>query len=205
MRNNAFKEHLMSRIKVNKILLYDCEATCFDDSQKTKNEGELIEIAIVPLDLDRMELREDLFYSSLVKPLKSEISRYCTDLTGITQEQINERGKSFNVVALEIREKYQQRVANGSYGNYDPWLIERTSRAHNVKNPFEKTHYNIKNMYSIFSGAKKEMGLLAALSDSKKTFKGCQHTALDDTLNMGRLILPYFKMLKEMRESIKNG
>lgn len=189
----------MSRIKVNKLLVYDCEATCDEDKEWTRNNGELIEIGITVIDLVTFEIRQDLEYSSLVKPINTKITEYCTNLTGITQKHVDETGKDYSVVASEIREKYQQRVANGSWGNFDPELIKKTSKLHNVKYPMENTHYNLKNWYSIMSGSTKEFGLQKALQNENMKFEGTPHTALDDARNAARLILKHLKLLRTAR------
>ena len=150
----------MSRIKVTKLLVYDCEATCWEDMDKTKNEGELIEIGIVPIDLEMLSVREDLVYSSLVKPVRTKISQHCT--------------------------------------------IKKTSKEHGIKSPFEETHYNLKNMYSMLAGCSKEIGLAKALERENMVFKGNPHTALDDAVNTAYLIVKYLKYLRTARIIAKN-
>lgn len=201
---NVTKGVFMGRIKTNKLLVYDCEATCWNDREKTRNEGELIEIGIVPIDLSTFEVREDLSYSALIKPANTRISQYCTELTGISQDQIDERAKTFDVVVDEILNKYQQRVANGSWGNFDPKIVKKAAKAYDTRFPFEDTHYNLKNMYSLLSGRSRELSLIKAIEAEGLSFKGTQHTAIDDAINTAIIISKHLKFLRTSRLIAKN-
>ena len=76
--------------KLDQILVIDVEATCWPGAPPDGQESEVIEIGICPLDVatgERLEKR-----SILVKPECSRVSEFCTQLTSLTQKQVDQRG-----------------------------------------------------------------------------------------------------------------
>jgi len=179
----------MIKAKLDRIFVYDLEATCYHDKTKPT---EIIEIGIVPLDLLTMEVREDISFSSLIINRKTEISDFCTELTGITQQMIKENGKDFGDVCNTIGKFYSIKYPHGSWGNYDIVKLQSQCKEYGVDFPFGKTHYNLKNLYAILTGDRNEKGLGKALKERKMEFKGKQHSALDDAINTALLMRDVF-------------
>lgn len=182
----------MIKTKLDRLLIYDLEATCYHD--KTK-KTEIIEIGIVPLDLDTLEVREDIAFSSLIINRKTEISEFCTELTGITQQMIKERGKDFADVCNTISKFYSKKYPSASWGNYDDTKLKLQCDEYGIEFPFGKTHHNLKNLYALLTGDRNEKGLANALKERKMEFKGTQHCALDDAINTA---LVFANVLKEL-------
>ena len=68
----------MARL-LDKILVIDLESTCWDGPPPEGQVSEIIEIGVVTLDVAALQ-RVDK-QSILIKPTKSEISAFCTQLT----------------------------------------------------------------------------------------------------------------------------
>lgn len=170
----------MIKTKLDRLLIVDLEATCFNDKTKPT---EIIEIGVAPIDLETLDVREDICYASLVINKKTHISDFCTDLTGITQEMIDKDGKDFSVVCAEIEKYYSKKYPWGSWGNYDLNKMNIQCSQYGIQVPFGSTHYNIKNLFSLLTGNRNEFGLEKALKQRKMSFKGRQHSALDDAIN----------------------
>ena len=71
------------------ICAMDLELTCWD-TQETRfsDKQEIIEIGVVILDANRLIIEDKI--SRTVKPwYHPELSDYCIDLTGITQDEVN--------------------------------------------------------------------------------------------------------------------
>lgn len=179
----------MIKAKLDRIFIYDLEATCFHDKTKPT---EIIEIGIVPLDLLTMEVREDISFSSLIINRKTEVSDFCTELTGITQQMIKEKGKDFADVCNTISKYYSQKYPSASWGNYDLVKLTSQCKEYSIPTPFGKTHYNLKNLYAILTGDRNEKGLTNALKERKMEFKGKQHSALDDAINTALIMRDVF-------------
>ena len=70
----------------------DVEATCWAGEPPAGQRNEIIEIGVCVLDLGSLERVEKR--SLLVQPEHSEVSTFCTDLTGLTPEEVS-TGLSF--------------------------------------------------------------------------------------------------------------
>ena len=74
--------------KLDHVLVIDIEATCWDIGQQPKGEvSDVIEIGVCPVEvgtLTRLEKR-----SILIRPERSTVSPFCTQLTTLTQEQVD--------------------------------------------------------------------------------------------------------------------
>lgn len=193
---NKGKKIEVAKQKLKKILIYDLEATCWEDREKTKNEGEIIEIGVVPLDLRDMELRHDLGRSWLIKPKRTEISKYCTELTGITQDEINENALPFNEVMNSIRKAYSKDHPCSGWGWYDYWKLNSACSENNIDFPFNRVYQDLKMLYALLTGRTKPAGLKEAISEQGLKFLGDQHRALNDAMNTGDLICHTLKKAK---------
>jgi inhibitor of KinA sporulation pathway (predicted exonuclease) len=182
----------MTKFKLDRINVVDCEATCVDDNVWTRENGELIQISVVPIDLRTMTVRKDLAYTSYVKPLRTEISEYCTNLTGIKASDVADAPDPSHVFK-EILEKYTANSVWGSWGKYDFHLIDKTCKTLGIANPFPDNYYNLKNTYSLLNGFRKEMGLDKALSEESLSFEGNKHDAYWDAVNTAKLMLKVLK------------
>ena len=70
-------------------LVIDIESTCWDHKTPEGMDNEIIEIGISGIDYKTKEVR--LRETIVVKPEYSTISDFCTELTTLTQEYIDEK------------------------------------------------------------------------------------------------------------------
>jgi inhibitor of KinA sporulation pathway (predicted exonuclease) len=85
------------------VLVVDVEATCWEGSPPEGEENEIIEIGLCLLDVKSGERRER--ESMLVRPERSRVSAFCTELTTLTQEQV-EQGIPFADACALLHTKY---------------------------------------------------------------------------------------------------
>ena len=92
-------------------LVIDIEATCWDKdedgyfTEKQKQESEIIEIGITPISMPDKKILES--ESIIVRPTNSEISEYCTNLTTLTPEFVDEVGIPFDEAIDTLKMKYR--------------------------------------------------------------------------------------------------
>src|SRR5271170_7418666 len=101
------------------LLVVDIEATCWElpKDQPAGQKNEIIEIGIVPISLVELTIGEPR--NVLVKPTTSKVSRFCTRLTTLSQEQVD-AGISFREACKTlIEEMDSQRIPWVSWGDYD--------------------------------------------------------------------------------------
>ena len=172
------------------IIVVDVESTCDANDPITGRPNELfkseiIEIGYAILDYEANEIKEN--GSIVVKPIESVVTKFCTDLTGWTQQAVD-RGISFQEAChtLESDLKAGSRIWS-SYGNYDLEMFRKECARKNVKYPWIPQHLNVKPMAAVFTG--EVAGLGRTLSLLGLQFQGRQHSGKDDALNVARILM----------------
>lgn len=181
-----FWRNLMPRRTLDQIVIVDVEATCWEADPPPDQTSEIIEIGICLLDVASGErLDRD---SILVRPTQSVVSAFCTQLTSLTQEQV-EQGTSFEDACsiLRLRFKTKERVW-ASYGDYDRGMFERQCKRQEVKYPFSARHINVKTLLAATYGLKRETGLSKALNLLGIPLEGTHHRGVDDAWNIAAIL-----------------
>lgn len=180
--------------KLNNILIIDLEATCWDGATPMGMENEIIEIGLCVLDLHSLERKEKR--AIMIKPERSEISPFCTELTTIKPEDV-QNGISFREACKVLRTEYQaQQIVWGSFGDYDRRQIEKQCLSFGVGYPFGTTHLNVKNLAAISMAWEKEWGMATALEKLGLPLEGTHHRGIDDAWNIAAILA---FLLKKMR------
>jgi inhibitor of KinA sporulation pathway (predicted exonuclease) len=172
--------------KLDQLVVVDLEATCWENDPPDGQESEIIEIGICTVDIrtgERLD-RE----SVLVRPERSQVSLFCTQLTTLTQAQVD-GGLSFAEACQHLRAQYQTRERVwASYGDYDRRLFQRQCLDRGVPYPFGHTHVNIKNLVALIQGLPREVGLVHAIGIMGLPLEGTHHRGVDDAWNAALLI-----------------
>lgn len=177
----------------------DVEATCWEtkDEQGSK-PNEVIEIGISKLNYETGEITK--YPSYVIRPRFTEVSEFCTTLTGWTQESIIEQGKDIARVLREIMANHDVKAEHVWYscGNYDRnKLSSRTphglGKLYGIKpenNPFDimQTHVNIKTLFAVKHKLKKEIGMDRMLQHMNEPLEGRHHNGADDAYNIAKIV-----------------
>ena len=177
---------LMSRRLLDLLLVVDVEATCWEGETPAGQESEIIEVGICTLDVATGERREKR--SLLVKPERSQVSPFCTQLTTLTQEQVDQ-GISFAEACTILQRDYlsHERVW-ASYGDYDRAQFERQCRARQIEYPFGSRHINVKTLFALVYGLPREVGMARALEVAGIALEGTHHRGDDDAWNIAEIV-----------------
>jgi inhibitor of KinA sporulation pathway (predicted exonuclease) len=172
--------------KLDYIIVVDIESTCWEGTTPTQQESEIIEIGICPLNIASGERLDK--ESILVKPEKSKVSDFCTRLTTLTQEQV-EQGITFQEACLILKKQYlaKERIW-ASYGDYDRRQFERQCQSRNISYPFGSRHINVKSLLAIIYALPDEIGMAQALALLKLPLEGIHHRGGDDAWNIARVL-----------------
>jgi inhibitor of KinA sporulation pathway (predicted exonuclease) len=173
-------------LKLDQIVVIDVEATCWENEPPPGQTNEIIEVGICPLDINSANPLEK--HCILVKPQRSRVSPFCTQLTTLTQEQVDQ-GVSFQDACAMLKKNYlsKQRVW-ASYGDYDRRQFERQCQAFNVGYPFGSRHINVKSLFAIVHRLPREVGMSRALEMLDLPIEGVHHRAVDDAWNIARIL-----------------
>ncbi|WP_285664341.1 3'-5' exonuclease [Actinorhabdospora filicis] len=164
----------------------DVEATCWSGQVPPGQRNEIIEIGLCVLDLDARERLAK--HRILVRP-RSRVSQFCTELTGLTQEEVD-TGVSFEEACrILAREHRADSRAWASWGDYDRKQFEHQCRTSAAVYPFSSRHTNAKAVYAESHGLKKRPGMAAALKMSGLPLEGRHHSGADDAWNIAALVL----------------
>ena len=132
---------------LDQIIVIDLEATCWEGDPPPDQEREIIEIGLCLLDVRTGRRGEHT--SIVVRPERSTVSAYCTELTTLTQEEV-EGGISFAEACRLLRDTYRSRQGVwASFGDYDRQQFERQCRSQQVVYPFGPRHINVKTLASL--------------------------------------------------------
>ena len=164
----------------------DVEATCWETNPPPDQTSEIIEVGVCLLDVGSGERcqRESI----LVRPTRSKLSAFCTQLTSIAPEQV-EQGTSFEDACriLRTRFKTKERVW-ASYGDYDRSMFELQCKSYEVEYPFGARHINVKTLFAATFGLKQETGLSKALDLLGVPLEGTHHRGVDDAWNVASIL-----------------
>lgn len=169
------------------LLVVDIEATCWQgDTTPEGEQNEIIEIGLCTLEIasgQRLERR-----SILVRPERSRVSPFCTQLTTLTQEQV-EQGISFAEACTILQEEYLSRERVwASYGDYDRTMFIEQCQQRQITYPFGTRHLNIKTLFPLMFAHPWEVGMAKALSLLDLPLEGTHHRGVDDAWNIAAIV-----------------
>jgi inhibitor of KinA sporulation pathway (predicted exonuclease) len=175
----------------------DVEATCWEGDPPSGQVSDIIEVGLCVLDLASAERKEKV--SLVVRPERSVLSEYCTRLTTLTQEQVNQ-GVPFAEACEILRRKYRSKERVwASYGDYDRRQFERQCVELKQGYPFGSAHLNVKSLLAVAAGWSREVGMEAALERLGLSHQGVHHRGGDDAWNIAGILA---KLLLGARASL---
>ncbi|SEB99819.1 Inhibitor of the KinA pathway to sporulation, predicted exonuclease [Tenacibaculum sp. MAR_2009_124] len=180
----------------NKIIIIDLEATCWDGKIPSGQVNEIIEIGICVLNTESGEISKNK--GILIKPERSEVSPFCTELTTITQELLDKEGVSFLEACNQLRNEYNPKeYVWASYGYYDLNMLKKQCKIRNVEYPMSQEHINVKVLFSEVKGLSKKVGMNGALHILNFELEGTHHRGIDDARNIAKILDWSLKNKKE--------
>lgn len=171
----------------DKLLVIDVESTCWRYAPPEGQQSEIIEIGICLVDL--ATLQPEKGSSILVRPMFSKVSEFCTSLTSLSPQDV-EGGISFRHACDQLKTFGSINRTWGSWGDYDRQRFDsqcRQERFH-TWSPFGPTHLNIKNLFALNMGLKKEVGMDKALALLHMDLDGTHHRGIDDARNIAKIL-----------------
>jgi inhibitor of KinA sporulation pathway (predicted exonuclease) len=172
--------------RLDQILVIDVESTCWEDQPAHAADSEIIEIGLCLVDvawLERIERR-----SILIKPVRSEVSAYCTRLTTLTADDLADAGTLADACRVLKKEYRSRERLWASWGDYDRRQFERVCQDFGVRYPFGSSHLNVKTLYAVAHHLPQALGMDAALAHAGLPLDGTHHRGVDDAWNIAALL-----------------
>ncbi|WP_378178285.1 exonuclease domain-containing protein [Aquimarina sp. SS2-1] len=171
----------------NTIIIIDLEATCWNGSIPKGQVNEIIEIGICLLNTETGEISKN--QGILIKPERSEVSPFCTELTTIAQELLEQEGISFTEACEILRTTYQgHQYTWASYGQYDLNMMKKQCSYRGIEYPLSQYHVNIKELFVQTKGLRKKVGMKGALDILEIPLEGIHHRGVDDAKNIAKIL-----------------
>lgn len=169
----------------------DVEATCWSEQPPPGQVNEIIEIGLTVVDLDAAARVAK--HRILVRPQRSRVSEFCTELTGLTQAEVD-GGVSFAEACRTLAVQHEAGIRPwASWGDYDRNQFTRQCRHAGVEYPFGRHHTNAKRRFTEALGLRKRPGMAQALEIAGLPLEGRHHRGDDDAWNIAALVLHLHK------------
>ncbi|WP_369382925.1 exonuclease domain-containing protein [Streptomyces sp. cg36] len=169
------------------INVVDVEATCWPGSRPPGEVSEIIEVGLTVIDLDAG--RRLARHRIVVRPARSRVSAFCTELTGLTQDEVDQGLAFAEVCRLLAAEHGAGTRPWVSWGDYDRNQFTRQCRATRTPYPFGRHHTNAKAVFTQAYGLRKRPGMAQALEIAGRRLEGRHHRGEDDAWNIAGLVL----------------
>lgn len=172
--------------KLDKLVVIDLEATCYEGGFPAGEVQEIIEIGVCLLDLQTLKVEKP--QGLIVRPVQSRVSPFCTKLTTLTQEVVDKGITLKEAMTILDRDYDITRRTWASFGDFDRKLFLRDCRNKGIEFPGEtRSHINIKNVLAITYGWDKELGMDQALTKFNLQLEGTHHRGVDDAKNIAKM------------------
>lgn len=189
---------------LKKLLVVDLEATCWDLPFGEAPSGqiqEIIEIGVCEVDLQTLERSKKASY--LIKPTESEVSDFCTELTTITPELLEEEGIPFGTALMNLTQVYKSRSHPwASWGAWDQTIMREQCERRGYAYPFAPYHLNIAAEFAVNTGRRKTIGMKSAANCFNIEFEGTHHRGHDDAWNTAEIFIEMQRRIRAVMTGI---
>ncbi len=171
-------------------IIYDLEATCWE-THPPGYVQETIEIGAYKVN-EYGEVRGK--FNRFVKPaVHPNLSLFCKELTGITQNYID-KAHAFPIVIEEFMNwgrVGEQDYVLCSWGNFDRRQLAHDCRLHRMEGEWTERHVNLKEQYRMMRNMRYGIGLKRAVENEGILFTGQHHRGISDAENLVKLFLKF--------------
>ncbi|GAB5418049.1 MAG: exonuclease domain-containing protein [Crocinitomicaceae bacterium] len=171
-------------------IILDLEATCWED-RSIKRRSEIIEIGAVKINEEKEIVDE---FCAFIQPsLHPELSEFCTELTTITQEDVD-GAETFERVIRNFWEwiNLDEDYLLGSWGMYDRNQFRKDCELHELSTEWLRRHISLKHQYTKIKNMKRHAGMKGALWMEGIELQGTHHRGIDDARNISKIFLKLF-------------
>lgn len=170
------------------IVVVDIEHSCTEDGSIPPEARETIEIGAVIIDTHSLQVVDEFSY--LIRPvIHPKLSQFCTELTGITQDELDVAAHFSEVFANFINWLPDgAEYIFATWGAYDLVQLNIDCASHGMPAFSPSLNLNLKEAFKVSRKLKKKVGLKKALEISNIPFEGNHHRALDDAKNTAKLL-----------------
>ncbi|MGV6935883.1 exonuclease domain-containing protein [Paenibacillus sp. CMM36] len=173
-------------------IIFDLEATCWENDRSKQNE--IIEIGAVKVN-DKLDIVGE--FQTFIKPrMNPQLSDFCKNLTSISQKDIDTA--TYFPQAIY---KFQEWIGREPYylcswGFYDKSQLKKDCELHKIRTEWIRNHISIKHQHGKLIGNDRGVGMERALKMLNLPLEGTHHRGIDDAKNISRIFVKIFDQLK---------
>jgi inhibitor of KinA sporulation pathway (predicted exonuclease) len=170
----------------NRIVCFDLEMCCWNHDG-VGTTGEIIEVGLAEIALDEAQVVKRAQY--YVKPEQDEISRFCTELTGISPRRIEKQGRPLQAVMESMLKNFgSSHKIYASWGR-DDLILQQECDEKGIDLPIRE-FLNLATLYRIRHRVKsRRVGHRQAQESLGIDWEGRQHSGYVDAYNLAKLAL----------------
>jgi len=167
-----------------KLIVVDVEATCYYGPPPVGYQ-EIIWIGAVRVASGKIERS----FSGIVRPERSQVSEFCTRLTGLTAQDVRQGKKLYKVLKSMESDLQTRRYPWASWGDWDRKIIQAETARKKTEYPFSETHFNLKSVHASLFGLAEGKGLQNAAESLGIKNTGRHHSAIDDATLAAKIFI----------------
>ncbi|SRR5690554_3796863 len=177
-------------------ILFDIEATCWD-GYHSNGIQEIIELGAISY--DRFGEESGTFLEFVRPEINPRLSKYCMELTGITQNEVDSAA-DFNTVYDDFEDWVRPDSDTWfvSWGDFDLAIMNASCERWNNGSSFIQNHLDLQVQYANLKLISPRTSLVHAIEMEEWEFEGVPHRAMPDTRNMARIFfefLPHWTLM----------
>ncbi|GAA0587894.1 3'-5' exonuclease [Caenispirillum bisanense] len=177
---------MATSLRLDRLLFVDLELTCWRGPPPDGEQSEIIEIGLAEVDAADLRITRSGRY--LVRPARSTVSDYCTELTGITAADLRAHGRPLAQVLGSLRKDWGPgRKAWYAWGTDRLLLDEAVAAAHLEEHPFSPGFVDLAQLYTTLRGCGQRVALEDALAREGLEPEGRRHSAEGDAVDAARI------------------
>lgn len=184
----------------DEILVVDLETTCWEKEPPPGEVSDILEIGVAHLRIQDLTLINS--WNVYAIPTRSKITPYCTEINGITDEIIAEKGVTLSAAFRHLELVKSRARTWASWGNFDRKKMEDDCKSpllnavaelpinggHMLRYPMSPRHINVKTLFTVMHNLDREPSMDKALSILGWELKGRHHSGKDDAYNIARIL-----------------
>jgi inhibitor of KinA sporulation pathway (predicted exonuclease) len=173
-------------VRRDRLLFVDLELTCWENGIAPAGQSsEIIEIGIVEVDAPSLSITRTA--SFLVKPTRSEVSGFCTALTGITSTMLRSQGRPFAETCRLLERKWGTGGKAWMSWGPDRRAVDAACEIEGVASPFSQSFHDLGTLFSLAAGRKRGIGQTEAMEAFGLTRTGRIHSGEADAIALAEL------------------
>uniref|UniRef100_A0A8B9Y279 3'-5' exoribonuclease 1 n=1 Tax=Bos mutus grunniens TaxID=30521 RepID=A0A8B9Y279_BOSMU len=194
------------------ICIIDFEATC-EEGNPPEFIHEIIEFSVVLLNTHTLEI-EDTFQQYVRPEINTQLSDFCINLTGITQDQVDKADTFPQVLKKvidwmklkELGTKYKYSILTDGSWDMSKFLNIQCQLSRLKYPPFAKKWISIRKSYgNFYKVPRSQIKLTIMLEKLGMDYDGWPHSGLDDSKNVARIAVRMLQDGCELRVNEKIG